>query len=156
MLPYDTNIQWTENGKPISGATTNLLSLTSSVITSINNYGVYGSPSACPDFVQYLGVDLPIKFIFCPSGINENNQGSTVNIYPIPFSSQTTLQTDMNIRDATLTVYNSFGQIVKEIKKISGQTITLFRDNLPKGLYFIRLKDENKIIAVAKLVIVDN
>jgi hypothetical protein len=41
------------------------------------------------------------------------------------------------------------------MKNISGKTVTLFRENLPSGIYFIRLIDENKTIAVEKLIITD-
>jgi hypothetical protein len=93
-----------------------------------------------------------------------NNTTSVLNlslknkilISPNPFSVQTTLQTDKFFKDATLTVYNSYGQEVKQIKNISGQTITLHRDNLSSGLYFIRLTQYNKTIATDKLVIIDN
>jgi hypothetical protein len=39
------------------------------------------------------------------------------------------------------------------VKNISGQTVSLSRDNLPSGVYFIRLTEEKKIIAVEKLII---
>ncbi len=75
------------------------------------------------------------------------------NIYPNPFSTQTTLQSDKFFKDATLTVYNSVGQQVKQINNICTKTIIMHRDNLPSGLYFIRLTQDNKIIATDKLII---
>jgi hypothetical protein len=48
-----------------------------------------------------------------------------------------------------------YGQTVKQIKNISGETITLYRDNLPIGLYFIQLTQDNKTYT-DKLVIADN
>ncbi|GIV29810.1 MAG: hypothetical protein KatS3mg028_1342 [Bacteroidia bacterium] len=84
-----------------------------------------------------------------------NYPAINITVYPNPFSTQTTLQTNKNLKDATLTVYNVYGQQVKQIKNISGQTITLFRDNLPSGLYFVRLTQDNKIITADKLVITD-
>ena len=85
--------------------------------------------------------------------INEYQNNNLFSIFPNPFSSTTTLRTDKNFKDATLIVYNLFGQEVKEMKNISGQSITLQRDNLPSGLYFIRLMQDNKIIATDKLVV---
>jgi uncharacterized delta-60 repeat protein len=82
-------------------------------------------------------------------------KGSEINISPNPFSTLSTLQSEVFLNDATLTVYNSLGQIVKQIKSITGQTVTLSRDNLPSGLYFIRLTEENKIFIAEKLVIKD-
>ena len=45
------------------------------------------------------------------------NKANEMYIYPNPFSSQTTLQAGNICKDATLTVYNSFGQQVKQNKK---------------------------------------
>jgi hypothetical protein len=78
-----------------------------------------------------------------------------VSLYPNPFSTETVLQTDNILKNVTLTIYNSFGQTIKEMKNISGQTITLHRDNLPNGLYVIRLIQDNLVIATEKLVITD-
>ena len=89
-------------------------------------------------------------------GIKENINNSVFSISPNPFSIQTTFHTDNILHNATLTVDNCFGQTVKQIKNIFGQTIILRRDNLPSGLYFIRLTQDNKIIKTDKLVITDN
>jgi len=94
--------------------------------------------------------------INCTVGLNEFSiLQYDFTFFPNPFSAQTTLQTDNLLHNATLTIYNSFGQTVKQIKNISGSTVTLFRDNLPSGLYFIRLTQDNKIIMIDKLVITD-
>lgn len=89
------------------------------------------------------------------TGISDISKTDKFSIFPNPFSTQTTLQTDNLFKDATLTVYNSFGQQVKQIKNISGQTITLHRDNLPSGLYFLHLTQDNKTITTDKLIITD-
>ena len=86
--------------------------------------------------------------------ISSNEQ--TISIFPNPFFMQTTIEADNLLKNATLTMDNCFGQTVKEIKNISGQTVTLFRDNLQSGLYFLRLTENNKIIATKKIVITDN
>ncbi|MBK7957147.1 MAG: T9SS type A sorting domain-containing protein [Bacteroidetes bacterium] len=65
------------------------------------------------------------------------------------------MQTENIFTNATLTINNHLGQTVKQIENISGQSITLFRDNLQSGLYFIHLTQDNKTIATDKLVIAD-
>lgn len=90
-----------------------------------------------------------------PTSVKTMVQDNEIKIYPNPFYSSTTLQTDKPLKNASLTVYNSFGQTVKQIDNLAGQTIVFYRDNLPSGLYFVRLKEENKIIAADKLVITD-
>lgn len=87
-------------------------------------------------------------------GLEEINNTNFL-IYPNPFSSQATLQTDAFLNDATLTIFNSFGQTVKQIKNISGQSVVLNREALQSGLYFLYLKQDNDVIAVKKLLIND-
>jgi hypothetical protein len=96
-----------------------------------------------------------VKVYDINTGIMDISLSASVNIFPNPFSTQTTLQTDKLFKDATLTVYNSFGQQVKQINNINGQTITLQRDNLSNGLYFLQLTQDNKIITNDKIVITD-
>ncbi len=91
------------------------------------------------------------------SGIlDETHEQNQLSILPNPFSTHATLQSGKFFKDATLTVYNSFGQTVKQIKNISGQTIILQRDNLPIGLYFLQLTQDNKTFITEKLIITDN
>lgn len=89
------------------------------------------------------------------SGINENSPNGNLSAFPNPFSKQTTLQSNNLFSNATLTVYNSLGQTVKQIKNISGQTVTLHREALPIGLYFIQLTENNKLFSTEKLIITD-
>ena len=89
------------------------------------------------------------------TGITENNPETGFTISPNPFSSSTTLQTDNLFKNATLTIYNSFGQQVKQLKNIYGQEIKLQRDDLPNGLYFLRLTQDDKTFATEKLIITD-
>jgi photosystem II stability/assembly factor-like uncharacterized protein len=88
-------------------------------------------------------------------GIQEAQLIHSINIYPNPFSSSTTMQTDIIFKDAILTVYNSLGQQVKQIKNINDKTIIFHRDCLPIGFYFVRLTQDNKIITTDKLIITD-
>lgn len=110
---------------------------------------INGIPTGGKQKIYKLNSDLVL------SVSEHSNRNSGVEIFPNPFSTRTTLQSDNIFKDATLTVYNSFGQQVKQINNISGQTITLHRDNLSSGLYFIRLTQDNKVITTDKLVITD-
>ena len=92
---------------------------------------------------------------YIPSGTGSAIVLNNITIYPNPFSTQTTIRPGKLLKNATLTVNNCLGQTVKQIKNISGQTVTLHRDNLPSGLYFVWLTEENRTIAAGKLVITD-
>lgn len=88
------------------------------------------------------------------TGISEQNHfDNFMNIYPNPFSTETTLRADHFLNNTTLTVDNYFGQTVKQIKNISGQTVVLSRDNLPSGMYFLWLTEDSKTLSLDKLVI---
>lgn len=90
------------------------------------------------------------------TGINEYINSNAFAIFPNPFSMQTTLLAGKIFKNTSLTIYNSFGRIVRQIKNISGQSIILFRDNLPSGLYFIRLTQDSISFTTDKLIIIDN
>lgn len=90
------------------------------------------------------------------TGISPLINNEDIIITPNPFSEQTTMQFNKILNEATLEVFNSLGQPVKQMKNIIGQTIILDRDNLPGGIYFIRLTTDDKIFTTYKLVITDN
>lgn len=83
---------------------------------------------------------------------NEN----MIKIYPNPFNSYTTIQLNKTVINAEATIFNLYGQQVKNIKNIFGQKIIFHRDNIPSGLYFIHITKDNKIISTSKLIITDN
>jgi hypothetical protein len=120
-----------------------LVFLTGSGSFTVKDYAYESTPNTC---IKSGQVNL---------GINENTTKKIISTFPNPFISSTTIQTIGNLKNATLTICNLYGQTVKQVKNISGQTVSLSRDNLPNGLYFVRLTEENKIIAVEKIIIAD-
>jgi uncharacterized delta-60 repeat protein len=81
------------------------------------------------------------------------NQVVNISIAPNPFSNQTSFQSNIPFKNTSLLVYNSIGQLIKTINNINGQQITFSRDNLPIGLYFAHLMQDNKNIYIQKLLI---
>jgi hypothetical protein len=94
-------------------------------------------------------------YVTSSTGIAKANEGYSFEIYPNPFSSILTLETEKNLQNATVTVSNYLGQTVREIKNINGRTTTLSRDGLINGLYYVQLTEENKIIGASKVIIID-
>ncbi len=91
----------------------------------------------------------------CTTGLTEVLNTNIISIYPNPFSLQTTIEANILLRNATLTIMNNYGKSVKEIENISGQTYTLSGDDLPRGLYYIRLIQDDSVIATEKIIIMD-
>jgi hypothetical protein len=115
---------------------------TSSSFT-IKDYAYESSPNTCIQSGQSI------------LGLNEHSINNRFSIFPNPLISSTTLETSYDLKNASLTLYNAYGQTLKQVNNISGQTLSLSRDNLPSGLYLIRLTEENKIIAEEQLLIID-
>lgn len=82
-----------------------------------------------------------------------NQASSIINIFPNPFETQATVQFDKNLNDANLLLYNMIGQQIKEIKNISGTSYSIQRDDLPSGIYFISLMQDNMLITTKRIVI---
>jgi len=92
---------------------------------------------------------------FCTlySEIENIKENETLSVFPNPLIFQTTIQFDFYLQNATLTLYNSLGQQVRQIPNISGMTFNLKRESLPIGLYFLKLSQDNKTITTDKLII---
>lgn len=131
-----------------------------------NNYGIscgvqdnaiYLGGNVCSDGLPTFiaGYSYSNNTYNCTAGINKQNLPLKSLIFPNPFSTHTVLQTVNTFHSATLTVENCFGQTVALINNLSGRTVVIYRDNLPSGLYFVRLTENNKIIAINKIVITD-
>ncbi len=86
----------------------------------------------------------------------ENSIKNSVLLHPNPMITSTTIQTNYPVNNATLTIYNTHGQSVKQVPNISGNDIKISREYLQSGLYFIHLTEGNTIIAIEKLQILDN
>ncbi len=85
MPPYTINIQWTNGGVPIPGATDDTL-----LVTTDGDYSVSGAPEICPNFNQQLGVTLSYRFLPCSSGWdgNETNNHPPSTWVPNPFQGE--------------------------------------------------------------------
>lgn len=89
----------------------------------------------------------------CITGINESSRKKRLVVSPNPFSSSAFIETDYTFNNATLTIYNSFGQLVKEVTNLNNQNAYIYRDNLPSGIYFIHLKEQNNSVMTSKVMI---
>ena len=78
-----------------------------------------------------------------------------LSIYPNPFSIETTLQTNENLDGLDLTLLDIFGHPVITINKLVGNQVTLKRNSLPAGIYFLYLSADDKPVSTRRVVIVD-
>jgi hypothetical protein len=136
-----------------NGATWDTLSTTATISHPfINCLAVKNIPSGDKVFLGGNGVYVYENNF---TGINELVLKTSTIVFPNPFSSSTILHADNIFKNLTLTIHNSIGQQVKQLNNVSGQTVTLYRENLPSGLYILRLTQDNKLIYINKLIIID-
>jgi hypothetical protein len=89
------------------------------------------------------------------TGIPTLTLENPITASPNPLITETTLRSSVLLEDATLTIYNALGQKEKELTHLSGKSITLQRDQLKSGIYFIRLTQNDKTYTPYKLLIKD-
>lgn len=87
-------------------------------------------------------------------GLKENSLQQFFKVSPNPFSNEAVIQSSEVLTNASLILYNTLGQAVKELHHLSGQSITLQRDQLPPGIYFMNVLNDGKVL-IGKLVISD-
>lgn len=104
--------------------------------------------------IYVLGNNIIRKSIATP--LNEIGAAAKhIRVSPNPFSGETRLTADKLLTNATLTMYNATGQMVKEIKNITGHYVTIERAQLSNGLYYVSITDGNHVITSDKLIITD-
>jgi hypothetical protein len=108
-----------------------------------------------PSGVYYPGFDLVFKtFVSTSLGIvSFDNSNSKSTIYPNPFNTSATIHFSATQKNATLDVFDVCGKKIRTFENISGESFKIERDNLPEGIYFVRLVEDNKVVATEKFVI---
>ncbi len=67
-----------------------------------------------------------------------------ITIYPNPFINSTTINTQQVMNNASLKMYNSIGQCIKEIHSIYGNSVEIYVENAASEIYFISIENEGK------------
>lgn len=73
--------------------------------------------------------------------VPELAQTENLHIFPNPFAHETTIRAEKPFTNAELTITNSLGQTAKHLQHLSGPTVTLSREDLPGGVYVVRLTE---------------
>ena len=123
---------------PISGATGQ-----SYTVTINGNYAVIVTDSDCSDTSSCRNIIV--------IGIAENDFGGDLRFYPNPAGNYITIDLGKTYRAITLNVKDITGKVVYSIKHNKRQTIQLYINNLPDGVYIIQLNTQHKS-AVLKFV----
>jgi len=80
-------------------------------------------------------------FIPLPSAINETDAENSISIFPNPFSTQTQLNFPVEQINSVITITDTMGKKIKSFS-FSGRTLTLHRDNLSSGIYYVSVLND--------------
>lgn len=106
---------------------------------NIYNFGLAGGLTATD--CMSLGIET------------ESHLTKKINFTPNPFQTELIISTKTSLKDCTLKMYNSIGQIVKQINNINSQEIILKRESLNCGLYLIEIFEKEKLVTSNKVLI---
>lgn len=129
----------------------------------VMNYMDY-TPSSCKNMFTHGQADRMVSKLYsdrislvntpnCGSvGINSPSLNSVpIKLYPNPSSSSATLYMAQNLSGCILSLYSSLS---KEVFRTTcqDQQITIPRNGLPSGLYYIRLMQNDQVLYTSKLI----
>lgn len=105
--------------------------------------------------IQYINTIYTNSCSTIITSLSQNESSGRVKLFPDPFFTQATLQSEEHLQNATLIVYNSVGQEVSRMDHLTGQTFVLKRYNLPGGLYFFMITENGKAVSADKFIIAE-
>lgn len=113
----------------------------------------FSSDSVGSQHEGWLIDDISISYFWC-SGIEEHPQNK-VFIAPNPISDKAIFQLldDLQIRNGTLTVFDTFGRSVDNRQRVVGNRFEYDATGLKSGIYSYRLVDEDHFSATGKFVV---
>ena len=113
--------------------------------------GGFGGSEPCSDLIMILSeapaCDLSL-------GVNDLALQQSLKVSPNPFRNRAFLEFD-NPQNETfsLVITDMTGQVVRTMQRISGERVLVEREDLPSGMYFANLRDQDGNFATTKLVV---
>lgn len=87
--------------------------------------------------------------------VEEVNYNQDIKFYPNPFKTELAITSPYKFENSTLKLFNTIGQLIKEIRDLNGQSIIIDREDLNSGIYFIQLTENGKLISTHKIIVSD-
>ncbi len=111
----------------------------SSVLTNKSSIGIY------------IAKLIPLS----TNTISKDLKANSVSVYPNPLADLTTIRFYSGIHNGHLNVYNTYGQLVKEMKNIKGHEIQFSREGIASGMHTLYLTENDKFLFSQKILLLD-
>lgn len=86
--------------------------------------------------------------------VNEVNGKVKPQLYPNPVNSLTHLKLNVVVADATISISNSTGQLVKQLSQLNGSELKIDCAGLIPGFYVMQLHEKGRLLTKEKLVVI--
>lgn len=87
--------------------------------------------------------------------VNQVTSNDQLTVTPNPVIASAQINSGIELSDATISILDTKGMEVRKMEHISGQQIQINRDQLPGGIYFLRLSQDNQVLSLGKLIVSD-
>lgn len=109
-------------------------------------------------FYYFIGSSMQEVWseVYLYSGISENTQSTSLNIYPNPSNGliNLSIESELQNQEYQIAISNSLGQIIKTIA-INNNTAVINENELSAGIYFYSLSNKSEVVNKGKFVILD-
>jgi len=148
-IPYGSPNVYADSNYWGSTSTAHIDSIISDYFDSTNYSVVY----YLPFLIEPAGIDTTCSqgVITTVASVQRDADGSKPS--PNPFSTYTKITVGKELNDASLLLYNVFGQKVLSSQHISGRQIRINRGNLPTGIYIYEITEKRERIGNGKLMV---
>jgi hypothetical protein len=85
-------------------------------------------------------------------GIEEKNEIGNINIYPNPFTSQTTVSFSEYQNNSSIKIFDLQGKVIKSMM-FSGKEFELEKDAMQAGMYLMQITDDKQNFTSEKILI---
>lgn len=85
-------------------------------------------------------------------GIDEKNEIGNINIYPNPFTSQTTVSFSEYQNNSSIKIFDLQGKVIKSMM-FSGKEFELEKDAMQAGMYLMQITDDKQNFTSEKILI---
>ena len=81
-----------------------------------------------------------------PGRSTQYDNTNHLSIYPNPFSDQATIYSSVELKDATVEIWDMSGKLVREMRGVFGNMIPLVRGELVEGMYLVVVRENARVI----------
>ncbi|HBG69870.1 MAG: hypothetical protein A2W93_00635 [Bacteroidetes bacterium GWF2_43_63] len=99
-------------------------------------------------YISEFGCNLIVE------GIEEPTQANLIH-FSNPNVAEISIKSDFYLQNASLALFNSSGGKVLQMNQLFGKSFFVARNNLPAGIYFLQMNQNNRVVSAAKIIFVD-